>query len=492
MAVHVFPFSVNGEYMKSVKDYVPYFDHINIMAYDINGAWATTTGPNAPLFFEKGKGEPVSFVSSIKGWIDAGVPAEKINAGLAYYGRAIETSENMKSSQYAASKKGAPKGDSDDAYWQDPFCQVDEGGFSGIWKWKNLRSQGIIGKDGKAGNGYTKHWDSVSQTPWLYNEKAKTFISYEDPESIKRKVDSALCLGIGGVMAWDIHQDNGELLDVVHGIHGTKPDNCAELESMAAKRPAANNAKAANNGTDVPVPDASTQDVPVSDDTTQDAPDANVTSQDVPDPNWQPSTTGSSDSPMLTEGGETTPTPEVMPTPEATQIEEDMPQPAADLNQKCQAAEVKCMSGEGSPEYHECVYERFMVRLCAAGTVCRTENGVAACGAPVSDSASTMEMPISQNGGSEMVVGFPEAVSAKDVKEEVMRPSTVSAEPFPAPALVKGTEELEGLYDLVKGTDEVEKPTFDIPEDFVGDNFGDIGSETTGGFTWPAAPTPTA
>lgn len=140
--------------------------------------------------------------SGIKGWIDAGVPAEKINAGLAYYGRAIETTENMKNSQYASSKIGAPKGDSDDAFWQDPYCQVDAGGFSGIWKWKNLRSQGVIGKDGKAGNGFTKHWDSVSQTPWLYNEQSKTFISYEDPESIKRKVDSALCLGIGGVMAW--------------------------------------------------------------------------------------------------------------------------------------------------------------------------------------------------------------------------------------------------------------------------------------------------
>jgi GH18 family chitinase len=140
--------------------------------------------------------------SGIKGWIDAGVPAEKINAGLAYYGRAIESTERMENSQYATSKKGAPKGDSDDAYWQDPFCQLDQGGFSGIWKWKNLRSEGIIGKDGNAGNGYTKHWDSISQTPWLYNENSKTFISYEDPESIKRKVDSALCLGIGGVMAW--------------------------------------------------------------------------------------------------------------------------------------------------------------------------------------------------------------------------------------------------------------------------------------------------
>lgn len=31
---------------------------------DINGAWETETGPNAPLYHEEGKGEQVSFASS--------------------------------------------------------------------------------------------------------------------------------------------------------------------------------------------------------------------------------------------------------------------------------------------------------------------------------------------------------------------------------------------------------------------------------------------
>lgn len=33
MAVHVFPFTSKSGYMKNVEDYVPYFDHINIMSY---------------------------------------------------------------------------------------------------------------------------------------------------------------------------------------------------------------------------------------------------------------------------------------------------------------------------------------------------------------------------------------------------------------------------------------------------------------------------
>lgn len=256
------------------------------------------------------------------------------------------------------------------------------------------------------------------------------------------------------------------MLDVVHGIHGNKPDNCAELVNFASSGPSTKKETALNDETSVPDPD--------------------VASQGTPDSNWIPSMT---DSPMSKEAGE------AMPTPEVTKNEKDMPKPA-DTKQKCQASEVKCMSGENSPEYHECVYDRFLVRLCAPGTVCRTENGVAACGAPTSESASTKEMPSSQTEGSEMVAEFPEAVSAEAVTaegidEEVLEPSTDSAEPFPAPALVKGTEEMEGVSDLVKGSDEVEKPTFDIPEDFVGDTFGDLGgAETT---FWPAAAaTPTA
>lgn len=141
-------------------------------------------------------------VLGIKNWIDAGVPANKINAGLAYYGRAMQTVDNMQDTQYAASIKGAPKGDSDDAYWQDPSCHLDEGGFSGIWKWTNLRSQGIINQDGSAAGDYTKHWDDISKTPWLFNEKTKMFISYDDEASLQHKIDLALCLDIGGVMTW--------------------------------------------------------------------------------------------------------------------------------------------------------------------------------------------------------------------------------------------------------------------------------------------------
>lgn len=57
---------------------------VNLMTYDINGAWNPQTGPNSPLNAPNGG---ISFVSGISSWTNAGVPANKLTGGLAFYGR---------------------------------------------------------------------------------------------------------------------------------------------------------------------------------------------------------------------------------------------------------------------------------------------------------------------------------------------------------------------------------------------------------------------
>ncbi|CEP15061.1 hypothetical protein [Parasitella parasitica] len=238
MAVHVQPFIKSGVPMTDLKPFVPYFDHVNLMTYDINGAWATTTGPNAPFQAEEGKGAPFSFVESIRDWKKAGVPADKITAGLAFYGRAIKAQVDMtqQRNQFQSSETGAPKGDSDDAYWNDPYCNKEPAGLSGVWKWTNLRKEGLLQDDMiTPGKGWERNWDSVSQTPWLFNPETKHFISYDDPQSLSIKVQHAVCEDLAGVMVWDIHQDNGELLDAVNKIHTIKPTSCEALLESSSK-----------------------------------------------------------------------------------------------------------------------------------------------------------------------------------------------------------------------------------------------------------------
>jgi chitinase len=135
-----------------------------------------------------------------------------------------------KKSQYQNQVQSKPpKGDSYDAFWQDPYCSKDPGGMSGQWRFGNLISQGVLSSPTKAKKPWVRNWDSISQTPWLFNPSSKTFISYDDPQSIKVKVDYALCQDLNGVMVWSVDQDskNNDLLNAAYKVRtGSKPNSC--------------------------------------------------------------------------------------------------------------------------------------------------------------------------------------------------------------------------------------------------------------------------
>ncbi|KAJ2514860.1 hypothetical protein H4217_005519 [Coemansia sp. RSA 1939] len=218
MAVYVQPFVVNGVPSKDVSGFAKSVDFLNLMQYDLNGAWSNITGPNAPLNFEKGKGTQLSFASAIDEWTKAGWPASQINAGLAFYGRATTASEDMTKNaknMYQAQEKGVlPQADKEDIKSKDPCTNVTS--FSGIWQWKHLRDQGVLTETEKAASPWVRTWDDTTKTPWLFNPKTKMFVSYDDPKSLTAKVDYAKSKGLAGSMVWAMYMDyKGELLDTV-------------------------------------------------------------------------------------------------------------------------------------------------------------------------------------------------------------------------------------------------------------------------------------
>ncbi|KAF1800802.1 glycoside hydrolase family 18 protein [Mucor lusitanicus] len=192
-------------------------DRVNIMSYDINGAWNNQTGPNSPLDAPNGG---ISFNSAIDAWISAGIPANKLTGGLPFYGRSTFASEDMTKSGsiYQGQESGdPPKGDSDDAEWQDPNCAKSPSSLSGIWKFGNLMSQGVLDTPTTAKSPWVRTWDKGSSTPWLFNPSTKVFISYDDPLSIAAKVKSASSKGLAGVMVWSVDEDSegGDLLKAI-------------------------------------------------------------------------------------------------------------------------------------------------------------------------------------------------------------------------------------------------------------------------------------
>ncbi|KAI0244325.1 hypothetical protein L0F63_004704 [Massospora cicadina] len=217
-AVRVKPFDgPDGNPMTDVSEYAKYFDFINIMAYDVMGSWSNTTGPNAPFKADIAKGgDPYSFTQAIDDWLAAGFPASKLTAGLAFYGRTLiakadmnEIPENM----YQPKESETPKGDSSDSNAPNSFC--NEGTFySGVYKYKYLR-QDALSSPTTPTNGYIRHYDNVTQNPWLFHPQTKKFISYDDPQSLQAKVNYAKEKKLRGVMYWDMAQDhNDELLNV--------------------------------------------------------------------------------------------------------------------------------------------------------------------------------------------------------------------------------------------------------------------------------------
>ncbi|RKP09295.1 glycoside hydrolase, partial [Thamnocephalis sphaerospora] len=191
-AVRVEPFDGPNGPMKDVSQFAGPLDFVQVMAYDVYGSWSKASGPNAPFDPAKEGGEPpVSFTTAAKAWSDAKFPREKIVMGLAFYGRSVVTKDVLKNSMHGQRDTNAVQ-----AY------SASGAGAGGVWTWKDLRDNNVLASTSSANqdSGWERHWDEGTKTPWLYQAKSKTFISYDDPQSLADKVNYVRQNGYGGVM----------------------------------------------------------------------------------------------------------------------------------------------------------------------------------------------------------------------------------------------------------------------------------------------------
>jgi GH18 family chitinase len=167
-------------------------DWINVMAYDLHGLWETKTNFNAPLYSSSGDPGSASQTvdASIRNYLNAGIPAEKIVLGVPFYGHGWQGVPETNNGLFQANTGGAPgKYESGSFYYTELKADYFET--------------------------YTRYWNDESQVPWLYNPSTKIFISYEDPESIAAKAGYAKDNGLGGVMIWELSQGDDDMLDAI-------------------------------------------------------------------------------------------------------------------------------------------------------------------------------------------------------------------------------------------------------------------------------------
>ncbi|KAK9765870.1 hypothetical protein K7432_005454 [Basidiobolus ranarum] len=202
------PFAgADGKPSSDVREFSEIFDWINLMTYDLNGIWGLVTGPNAPLVKGSG-GAATSVVDGVQSWMKAGVPNSKLTIGTAFYGHSMYAINSMATNQpheqFVAVQGGS----------NEHNCAG--GGFSKSIDWIKIRQ--YLSNPTTANSPWIRQYDNITQTPWLYNPGTKQYISYDDPQSLARKVQYAGCMNLKGVMLWEISQDNGELLPVLDKI----------------------------------------------------------------------------------------------------------------------------------------------------------------------------------------------------------------------------------------------------------------------------------
>lgn len=172
-------------------------DFINLMAYDFAGSWESKSSHQANLYASSSNpgSTPFNIDDTVKGYIAAGTPADKIVLGMPLYGRAFASTTGL----------------------GEPFSGVGEGSWeNGVWDFKALPQDGseeII--DEEAGASYS------------YNGGTQTLVSYDNAEIAARKARYIKDNGLGGGMWWELSGDReGEesLIAVVHNELGDIQD----------------------------------------------------------------------------------------------------------------------------------------------------------------------------------------------------------------------------------------------------------------------------
>ncbi len=165
----------------------PLLDYVFVMTYDLRCGFHALTGHHSNLYGAQADIFRTSCQRSAEVFLQAGVPANKIILGAAFYSRQWKEVPNRYNGflQYTPTACGYGPG----------YHELVES---------------YINK-----NDYVRYWDDECKAPYLFN--GNHFISYDDPESLAHKSNFVKNQGLGGIFYWDHNSDRTHtLLEALH------------------------------------------------------------------------------------------------------------------------------------------------------------------------------------------------------------------------------------------------------------------------------------
>jgi chitinase len=175
-----------------VQSITAVLDYMNIMTYDLFGPWGKISNHKSALYGPAQGDSARCLDSAFKLYNEKhGVPAEKINLGVAFFGHTYSGCTEIYSEHQGA--------DTSFFHEQDgvPYSQIAEK--------MDL---------------FERFWDPKAQAPYLISDSLKILVSMDDEKSAGLKADYVIRNHAGGLIIWPLMGDrleNGRtpLLDVI-------------------------------------------------------------------------------------------------------------------------------------------------------------------------------------------------------------------------------------------------------------------------------------
>ncbi|KAK1983998.1 family 18 glycosyl hydrolase [Colletotrichum cereale] len=204
-------------------------DYLMIMGYDVFGPWAPTGGPNAPLASEcDPRNNQGGIEEAIQSWARLGIAPSTFVLGIGAYGHGFSVNAKMAFTSPGVLNPYPPQDtlrrSQGDSWDDDP--RIDECGNesfpSGTYTYKSLITEAnFLNEAGNPREGIAYGYDDCSQTPFIYNETAQIWVSYDNVQSLTAKGEYIKSTGLGGFAMWEAGGDyNNTIVDAMRSVLG--------------------------------------------------------------------------------------------------------------------------------------------------------------------------------------------------------------------------------------------------------------------------------